>query len=52
VATDLLTETGSAFVQIGDRTLHLVRALMDDIFGNDNFAALFQFKRTTGERAE
>src|SRR5262245_9518842 len=33
VARDLLTETGSIFIQIGDETVHLVRHLPDDVFG-------------------
>ena len=37
VARELLTETGSVFVQIGDENVHLVRCLMDEIFGEDNF---------------
>src|SRR6202453_2771882 len=39
VARDLLTESGSIFVQIGDENVHRVRALMDEIFGDDNFVA-------------
>jgi adenine-specific DNA-methyltransferase len=37
VARDLLNERGSIFVQIGDENLHLVRGLMDEIFGRPNF---------------
>jgi adenine-specific DNA-methyltransferase len=37
VARELLTETGSVFVQIGDENVHLVRCLMDEVFGRDNF---------------
>ena len=37
VARDLLTESGSIFVQIGDENVHRVRALMDEVFGEDNF---------------
>ena len=32
-ARELLTETGSVFVQIGDENVHLVRCLMDEVFG-------------------
>ena len=39
VARDLLTESGSIFVQIGDENVHRVRALMDEVFGDDNFVA-------------
>jgi len=44
VARDLLTESGSCFVQIGDENLHLVRALMDEVFGSDNFCGQFAFR--------
>ena len=37
VARDLLTESGSIFVQIGDENVHRVRALMDEVFGEENF---------------
>ena len=37
VARDLLTETGSIFVQIGDENVHLVRCVMDEVFGSENF---------------
>lgn len=43
-ARDLLTETGSCFVQIGDENLHLVRSLMDEVFGNENFCGQFAFR--------
>ena len=48
VARDLLTETGSVFVQIGDENVHLVRALMDEVFGADNFCSIVSFKTTSG----
>ncbi len=35
-ARELLTETGSVFVQIGDENVHLVRCLMDEVFGSEN----------------
>jgi len=47
VARDLLTESGSIFVQIGDENVHRVRALMDEVFGDENFAALVTFQSTT-----
>ena len=37
VARDLLTESGSIFVQIGDENVHRVRAVMDEVFGEENF---------------
>jgi adenine-specific DNA-methyltransferase len=47
VARDLLTETGSVFVQIGDENVHLVRCLMDEVFGSENFVGLISFEKTT-----
>jgi len=44
VAKDLLTETGSIFVQIGDENVHLVRCLMDEVFGSENFVAAINFR--------
>ncbi len=44
VAKELLTESGSVFVQIGDENVHLVRAVMDEVFGSENFAAQINFK--------
>jgi adenine-specific DNA-methyltransferase len=46
VARDLLTDTGSIFVQIGDKNVHRVRALMDEVFGEDNFVANIYFRKT------
>ena len=48
VARELLTETGSCFVQIGDENVHLVRCLMDEVFGSENFVSLITFTKTTG----
>lgn len=48
VARDLLTESGSIFVQIGDENVHRVRALMDEVFGEDCFVAQINFTTTSG----
>jgi hypothetical protein len=48
VARDLLTESGSIFVQIGDENVHRVRALMDEVFAEENFVSLISFRTTTG----
>ena len=48
VARELLTETGSVFVQIGDENVHLVRCVMDEVFGSENFCGLIQFQKTSG----
>ena len=45
VARDLLTESGSVFVQIGDENVHRVRALMDEVFGEENFINLISFAK-------
>ena len=47
VARDLLTESGSVFVQIGDENVHLVRSLMDEVFGSENFCRPISFKKTS-----
>lgn len=47
VARDLLTESGSVFVQIGDENVHRVRALMDEVFGEDNLCAELVCRKTS-----
>jgi adenine-specific DNA-methyltransferase len=47
VARDLLTESGSIFVQIGDENVHRVRALMDEVFGDENFVSQIQYRALT-----
>ncbi len=49
---DLLTESGSIFVQIGDENVHRVRALMDEVFGPENFVAQIQLKKSGGATTE
>ncbi|GAB4548360.1 MAG: site-specific DNA-methyltransferase [Anaerolineae bacterium] len=44
VARDLLTESGSIFVQIGDENVHLVRCLLDEVFGSENHIATISYK--------
>ena len=48
VARDLLADSGSIFVQIGDENVHRVRAVMDEVFGEDNFIGLILFRKTGG----
>ncbi len=48
VARDLLAESGSIFVQIGDENVHRVRAVMDEVFGTDNFCSSITTLKTTG----
>jgi adenine-specific DNA-methyltransferase len=47
-ALDLLTESGSCFVQIGDENVHLVRSVMDEVFGSSNFVSMISFVTTSG----
>ncbi len=47
VSRDLLTETGSVFVQIGDENVHLVRSVLDEVFGSENFCGLIPFRKKT-----
>ena len=48
LARELLAESGSCFVQISDENVHLVRCLMDEVFGVGNFVGLITFKKTAG----
>jgi len=48
VMRDLLTESGSIFVQIGDENVHRVRAVMDEVFGPENFVSEIVFQKTSG----
>src|ERR1051326_2100921 len=48
VARDLLMESGSIFVQIGDENVHRVRAVLDEVFGEKNFISLIPFGKTSG----
>ena len=47
LARDLLTDSGSIFVQIGDENVHRVRMLMDEIFGEDNFVSTLAIQKTS-----
>lgn len=47
VARDLLSDTGSIFAQIGEENVHRVRAVMDEVFGEDNFIGLIWFRKKT-----
>jgi len=48
VARDLLTDSGSIFVQIGDENVHLLRAILDEVFGDKNFVSMITAQKTTG----
>src|SRR3990170_7478283 len=49
MARDLLADSGSIFVQIGDENVHRVRALMDEIFGDGNFVAMINFQTAANQ---
>src|SRR5512140_1584863 len=44
-ARELLTESGSVFIQIGDENVHLVRSLLDEVFGSENFISQILYRR-------
>ena len=48
IARDLLADSGSIFVQIGDENVHRVRVVMDEVFGNPNMIAQIAFVKTSG----
>ena len=48
MARELLTESGSCFVQISDENVHLVRNLMDEVFGSENFVSQIIYQKTAG----
>ena len=52
VARELLTESGSIFVQIGDENVHLVRSLLDEVFGAENVVAHITFATTTSQTSQ
>ncbi|TRB02298.1 MULTISPECIES: site-specific DNA-methyltransferase [Rhizobium/Agrobacterium group] len=52
VARELLAESGSIFVQIGDENVHRVRALMDEVFGEENFVSEITFQKTGGQTSD
>lgn len=52
IAKELLAESGSCFVQIGDENVHLVRSVMDEVFGSENFISQIVIAKTTGAGME
>lgn len=48
LARELLSETGSVFLQISDENVHRVRVLLDEVFGAEQFVAQIAFTKTTG----
>ena len=52
VARDLLTESGSIFVQIGDENVHRVRGVVEEVFGEGNLVSQIAFRTTTGRAGD
>ena len=52
VAKELLTESGSCFVQISDENVHLVRCVMDEVFGSENFVSLITVVKTSAQESD
>ena len=52
LARELLTESGSCFVQISDENMHLIRMLMDEVFGAKNFVSIITYKTATNQNAK
>ncbi len=52
VARELLHESGSLFIQIGDENVHKVRSVVDEIFGDENFIAEFLVKKTGSQKSK
>jgi adenine-specific DNA-methyltransferase len=51
LAKELLTQSGSVFVQISDDNVHLVRNLLDEVFGSENFVSQIVYQKTSGAGA-
>lgn len=51
-ARELLSQSGSCFVQISDENVHLVRCLMDEVFGSENFVSQIVYQKTSGATSE
>ena len=52
IARDLLSDSGSIFVQIGDENVHRVRALMDEVFGEEHFCRIITIRKTAGDTTQ
>jgi adenine-specific DNA-methyltransferase len=51
LSRDLLSESGSIFIQIGDENVHRVRSVLDEVFGDENLITTITCKKTTGNTA-
>ncbi|MGN8199868.1 site-specific DNA-methyltransferase [Salinisphaera sp. RV14] len=52
LARELLSESGSVFVQISDENLHHVREIIDEVFGSENFVSVAVVRKTGGQTAD
>jgi adenine-specific DNA-methyltransferase len=52
VARELLTETGSIFVQISDENVHLVRCVLDEVYGSENFVSIVTYATTSARGSD
>ena len=52
VAKELLTDSGSIFLQINDDHVHLVRCIMDEVFGRENFVAMIYFQTAANQNTK
>jgi adenine-specific DNA-methyltransferase len=52
LSRDLLHESGSVFMQIGEENQHLIKCMMDEIFGTQNYVTTIVFAKTVGSTAE
>ena len=52
VAKELLTDSGSIFLQINDEHVHLVRCIMDEVFGRENFVAMIYFQTAANQNTK
>lgn len=52
IAKELLSDSGSCFVQISDENVHLVRSVLDEVFGSENFISLITIQKTSSIAAE
>ncbi|MEO5763788.1 MAG: site-specific DNA-methyltransferase [Casimicrobiaceae bacterium] len=49
---DLLSMSGSVFVQIGEENVHIVRCLLDEVMGSENFCSIINFRKTTTQSGD
>ena len=52
MAKEMLADTGSIFVQIGDENVHFTKLLMDEVFGRDSFVSQIIFQKSSGRVSE